>query len=1136
MRAVLGDSGVDLSHQELLDALWLARLIPAGDGDAPLTRAASRRPGLPLNPAPRSVRPLDAPGPSPQPAEPAGPPEPSGPRGRQRSTPTPPASAARPAPRTAATDLYAARGGTGPAPSDRAPSEPAGTRAVPVSLPEGKALGSELAVGRALRALKQHRPSVSRLEFDEEATAASHAETGLPYVVLRPARERWLDLALVVDDGMSMLLWQRLAAELRTMLQRLGAFRVVRTYGLHTRGGNAPLVRGRPFDPDAPALPPQLLADPSGRTLVLVLSDGMGAAWRDGRMHNALVRWACCGPTAVVHALPRRLWSGSGLRAERWHVTSRRRGSANVDWTASDPVLPAELAEFNGLPVPVPVLEPSPGPMGAWARLLGSRGAGALLPLLGNPGLRRSGTRDRAEIRTADDEVRQVQHFRDAASPEAFRLAAHLSAVAPVSLPVMRLVQSAVPWRADTGHLAEVFLGGLMHPAVGSPARGPLPLQHRVFDFTEAARGALLDAVPTAELMNTGRHVGRRLEQLAGRSPDFPAWLARSDGTESLPAGQRAFAGVGRHLSARFGAPSGPHQAPPQAGIPESLGRYELRGPAGSGSDAYLADGPDGEPVLVRLASPSGSRSAVKRIRTQAEALRRMDGRHAPQLLGQGLDDDPPWIAEEFLLDSDGSPASSLTRLLAGTHGDLDAVTAAKIGASVANAVTVCLGRRMVHSNLTSDTVFVADGIAKLTGWETTVIDGRSSTLSRRRPPTAESNVFALGLILLALGGGAPDRWWPKGGQSHAFALPRWQGPEWERVHGVVVACLHATPASRPTAQDVAETFGLRLYGSAPPPPPPAAEFIGPPPRRPRPPELPSPPAEMAVEPGPVARRLKGWASRFGIGEARPARERRLAMIRSPLPTPHRIAVAGLDGQVDKTATIAVLGSILASERAHRTIAVDTGSTASALRGRMRRQTRAYFHEVASAIPALGTYANIRQLTSRSRYGLDVLAPDSALGDSGGLSGEDYRRLLSMLGVHYPITLIDLGGDLSEHAVSGFLGPGHGLGLDLADQLIIVTAPGRDGTGSGWSTVERMISCGYENLLRQSITVVTGHGRTWDERPVPHVAAHCRAVVTVPHDEHLGAGGELVLDRLQPRTLDAYLELAALVTGDDGWP
>ena len=47
--------------------------------------------------------------------------------------------------------------------------------------------------------------------------------------------------------------------------------------------------------------------------------------------------------------------------------------------------------------------------------------------------------------------------------------------------------------------------------------------------------------------------------------------------------------------------------------------------------------------------------------------------------------------------------------------------------------------------------------------------------------------------------------------------------------------------------------------------------------------------------------------------------------------------------------------------------------------------------------------------------------------------------------------------------------------------------------------------------------------------PAAHFAARCRAVVRVPFDAHLEEGAELDLDRIEPDTRLAMLELAAAV-------
>ncbi|MCQ8192577.1 SAV_2336 N-terminal domain-related protein [Streptomyces rugosispiralis] len=855
--AVLASSGLELSGEELLDALWLAGRLPEDGAErAPLALAVTRG-----GAAPPATRPMPAPRPtspttstsasasaSPpafgqradQPTASAGTAQANGSEpGARPSAPAEGRPDDSPEQRPARTPrggdqrlrgLYGgsqAPGAEGAKYAEGAP--PDARRALPLRVPEDKALHQELSIGRALRPLKQHRPNPLKREFDEAATATALAETGLPDVVTRPARERWLDLALVIDDGMSMLLWRRLAVELRTVLQRSGAFRVVRVLGLHTRGGGAPALRARPYAPEAPLLPTTALSDPSGHTLVLVVSDGVGAAWRDGRMGQVLARWAGLGPTAVVHALPPRLWEGSGIRTRRWQVRTRRPGSANADWTVADPVLPAALARFAG--VPVPVLEPDAGPLADWARLIASASGTAVLPLLVPPREGpREGPRDRprdgprtapaaapgpaaapapAAIYAPADELGRVQRFRDAASPEAYRLAAHLAAVAPLPVPVMRMVQKAVDGRTDTGRLAEVFLGGLMHPVEPPASAGadPLPPEHRPFTFTDAAQRALLGAVPLAELVATSRLIGRRLEQLAGRSPDFPAWLADPGGSDRLPPGARPFSTVERRLAARLGATSLSSAFTTRTAAeqwrrlesrdPRTIGPYRLTmaGPPGARLTPYLGRDAYGAEAIVQVARHVRDQRDADLLAVEAEALRRMDGRYARRVLREGLTDDVPWVAEEpligerldFVLRGDAERwGNRLDDTLLTSPERWDGHTALALARKVADAVRISEDVGMVHGDLGISTVHIAGEDILLTGWSSSAIDGTPSPASAGgRPPTSGEVVGALGDILLCLGGGAQTRHPAPG----LYFMPRWSGAVWEPLRAMVMAC-----------------------------------------------------------------------------------------------------------------------------------------------------------------------------------------------------------------------------------------------------------------------------------------------------------------------------------------------------------
>ncbi|MER7412850.1 SAV_2336 N-terminal domain-related protein [Streptomyces cacaoi] len=1118
-------AGRELDPHELLDVLWLAGRLPAGDGADP---AASR---LPL---PRALR-LHAtpPGPVPGPAHP-----PDAEDGRDETPDGPGEDAGAPAVppggERARPELYAAAPPRADAPRPRHTAPPADgfgpppdKPVVPLRAPQEKALREELRVGRALRPLKRKRPSARHREFDEQATAAALAETGLPDVATRPVRERWLHLALVLDDGMTMLLWQRLAAELRTVLQRLGAFRSVRVHGLHTRTTGRPLLHGRPFESGpsrGPAMSPSVLTDPSAQTLVVTVSDGMGAAWRTGRMHDVLQEWAEAGPAVVVHTLPPELWEASGIQADGWRATTRTPGGANTSWEVSDPVLPAGLVPFTG--VPVPVLEPSAGALGTWARLLASTGTTVELPLLARP---RHDTPD-GPPRAADG----LQHFRDAATPAAYRLAAHLAAVSPVSVPVMRLVQSAVPWPARTAHLAEVFLGGLMHP-LPAPVPGPLPARHRIFDFPEETKSALLDALPSAELLRTGRRIGRRLEQLAGRSPDFPAWLAHPEGAETLPESFRAFTAVERRLMARFGvtpereadvaaaASSTAAAAPAGDGLPGTagwepltpqdprlLGPYTLLGRrAGRHTVVYRAQAmgafrsaaETGTVVAVRALRPDAPRSLTWQLRTEAEALGRLAGRYAPQLLEHSTAGEYPWLAMSLIPHAQRPdwPPARLRDALA--DGQLDILTSLVLAWHVASALALCHLKGLVPRDLSTDWILLHGRSISLNCLLHCAVDGE---YPGGRAPTEADSIVALGEVLSEISGrhraetsAAPARFEPLG---------LWQGDTWEPLRELVERCRSTDPAERPSANEVAGA--LARYVSL------AAAATGQ--DDPLPGSRPAPPPELP--PLPPSVREAGTADERALGR-RTVRSRfgELARIRRPLERSHRVTVVGAHPHAGRLTTTFVLGTVLAAVRGTPVLALDASPTHGALRDRLSRRNPASLREVAGL--ALETpLEELRRFVTATPAGLDVLAHASAQTTRGPGWTEELHRVLALAGRHYPVVLSDWGAPHLDRSASPLLG--------WTDHLVVCCEESTPHLDDAGELLEKVRDMGHGQLADRA---TLAFARPSSEGPLAtqRYSGHPGDLVLVPSDQQLAAHREVDLARLRTATKRRFLELAA---------
>jgi glycine cleavage system H protein len=486
--AVLTAAGLKPDPGELRDALWLVRHIAVPDHPDQPAQALGET-GAGAGPAGTSSI-----------TEAAAQPEGS----------TSPAETA-----SAAAALYAAGsgGGTGK------------LEAIEARSPAVPALRRQLQLARALRPFKRRVPSETSFVVDETATATRVAEEGIWLPVLRPAPTRWLNLTLIVDTSPSMIVWQRTVAEMRMLAERLGAFRMVRTLAVDVpANASEPLtVRPEPLTRDraGPGRQPATLIDPTGRQAIIVLTDAVSDAWRDGRMDALLRKWALAAPVAVATVLPQRMWAGTGLRAIQAQIHAPTPGMANAALRCR-----ARGKAIDG--IPVPVMELSARWLAQWAQLVAGapdwRNAALLAtasPTAAPP--RRPAIGGAAEV---------VSRFRSAASPTAFRLACYLSA-AWLNLPVMRLVQRVMLPESDTAHLAEVFLGGLL-TMIPAP-EGTADPETAQYDFYPGVRDELNNYLLRDEMLDVVRTTSQFVSERFGQPLDFAALLADPEGAP-LPA------------------------------------------------------------------------------------------------------------------------------------------------------------------------------------------------------------------------------------------------------------------------------------------------------------------------------------------------------------------------------------------------------------------------------------------------------------------------------------------------------------------------------------------------------------------------------------------------------------------------
>ncbi|WP_432585693.1 ATP-binding protein [Streptomyces sp. HD1123-B1] len=525
-RELSGDE--ELTARELAELLWLAEEV----------RGAGPAAAEPAQPPPGEL-------PVPPPVPPAPPPVAEEPSEEPADDSAPQTRPAEPL-RVPAAPLHSpatpgATGGGGTA---------GGARATPLPVRAPSALPHRLELARALRPLKRRVRAPGRRVLDEPLTADRSARARRPLPALRHASERWLELALVVDESVSMSVWRRTVDDFRALVEGHGAFRDVRIWRFDADDPELVLRYG-PGGGDGRGAPaaegrnPAELHDPAGRRLILVVTDGLGELWGTPAMTRTLRQWARRASLTVVQVLPPDLWHRTWLPPVR--AALRATGPARL---TVRPVGPGgTVAAGGGCPSPdlVPLVTLDPEWLRPWAQAVsGSRTTwhpGAAVDLATAPA---HGEPDPVTAPVPDHgtpPAALVEDFRTWATPAAVELAFLLSA-APLTLPLMRWLQQALLPDSGPAQLAEVFLSGLLVRGT-ERHRGEDP-DRVVYDFRDGVRDELASGLTRTrayEVLTTLIAAPEALAEPFGGSLDFRVLAADPGGSLGLADG-RAFATV----------------------------------------------------------------------------------------------------------------------------------------------------------------------------------------------------------------------------------------------------------------------------------------------------------------------------------------------------------------------------------------------------------------------------------------------------------------------------------------------------------------------------------------------------------------------------------------------------------------
>jgi tetratricopeptide (TPR) repeat protein len=421
-------------------------------------------------------------------------------------------------------------------------------KASPVAIPAGKALTNRLQLARALRPFRQRWPSHHEFEIDEPRTVEATADLhGFFYPVIRPLREPWFTVDLILEDDPVIDVWQDVLLDFSQMLRETGAFLDVRNWRLRV-GSNARETGQSSSTLEAFAgghVSTRFVTGSGTRRLIFFATHGSSSQWLDGTYTRILESWVPTCSVVLLHMFPKELWRRTPLGEPSGTCHSQDPGTPSARLT-TDTFWWKHPAGSGERQLFVPAVSMNAGDLSEWAHMQMARGRRSPVFALDHQPL---DSVHEPSAPTSADLSRIVRLFKSE-SPDAFRLAVYLSSSA-FTLPVARLIQEATfGTAARRSHLADVLLSGMVFAhAKDGPRVDP---NTTYYEFYPEAKRRLTRSLQKekAEAISASleQHLSRYIEGIQGRPFSFRALIQDENGEYTLPAWAQPFARLGISL------------------------------------------------------------------------------------------------------------------------------------------------------------------------------------------------------------------------------------------------------------------------------------------------------------------------------------------------------------------------------------------------------------------------------------------------------------------------------------------------------------------------------------------------------------------------------------------------------------
>jgi MinD-like ATPase involved in chromosome partitioning or flagellar assembly len=269
-------------------------------------------------------------------------------------------------------------------------------------------------------------------------------------------------------------------------------------------------------------------------------------------------------------------------------------------------------------------------------------------------------------------------------------------------------------------------------------------------------------------------------------------------------------------------------------------------------------------------------------------------------------------------------------------------------------------------------------------------------------------------------------------------------------------------------------------------------------------------------------------------GPGRVERRRRVASasVRRTLDGPKTVVVINPKGGAHKTTATMLLAATFGLQRGGYTLAWDNNETRGTLGWRSSHadHTRTAV-DLLNALPALGSAGTVRIgdldgfVRTQPSEQFDVLASDENSASASSVDAASFASLHQVLSRFYRVLVIDTGNNMRASNWQAAVG--------AADQIVVVSTVREDTAQSAAWALDALRATGHDEAVRRAVTVLSAPEPKVDKdlqrRLRAHFGALTRAVLEVPHDKALVAGGPIDYESLSTTTRDAWLRVTAVV-------